>query len=531
MRLFQHLQIASVLLILLQGISCIPIINKRQLITRVHTASTTNTITTTYSTTTKVVIAPTVYFIIDGDSTSTSTEIPDNVDPTALPTTTIMLEKKHVQDLSFSLDNAATPTTPLVTSAATTTNQLASTTSNVIANTISSTSTEHHHDNAASAGQNVQIVVSTSVNDGKAAITTQDGLVNNAMVDNKAKLTSTSTSTAQQKQQTEHQQITSTSTTSTVASPQQTESNEQNNSDSGSNNQGNTDSGSNNQNNSNSDSNSQSSSSSSDGSKLTSTPHALAYSPYNGDGSCRSASDIAADLQNIKNKGVSQLRIYGTDCNSFETVLPTCVQLGLKVNQGLWIGDAGVDSLDDGLSLLIQYGQNNGWDIFEYITIGNEAINSGYCSVTDLINKISSVKSQLNNAGYSGRITTSEPPVTFENHPELCTSSEIDFAGINPHSYFDVNSSAETSGTFVKGQLEIVQNICGNVVITETGYPSQGSQNGGNIPTKANQLVALQAILNEVGSEVTILTYTDDFWKNPGPYGIEQYFGIGDLLN
>ena len=208
------------------------------------------------------------------------------------------------------------------------------------------------------------------------------------------------------------------------------------------------------------------------------------------------------------------------------------MKLGIKINQGLYITSSGVDSIDDSVTTLIEYGQANGWDVFDFITVGNEAIHNGWCSVSDLISKISSVKSQLSEAGYSGQITTSEPPVSFENNPDLCKKSEIDFVGINPHAYFDASASAGTAGTFVKGQVELIQGVCGtsNVFVTETGYPSSGIQNGGNIPSTANQITAVQNILNEMDLDVTILSTYNDYWKSPGDYGIEQSFGVIDYF-
>lgn len=495
-----------------------PLFNKRQVVTRVHTASTTNTVTDVYSTTTKIIIAPTVYYIVDGDSTSTSTAIPANVDPTAAPTTTIVLNRKDIANIP----NVAGTSTLTSTSPS----PAAQTTSSTTESPQNNQDNNNSNDNAAqqtTQGETITKTTSTlrpTSKAGKAFLTALDSNIfesseanahNHENADANSVQVIVSTTVKQDQPQT-----TTTSTTQAApasASKQTTQTAANNNND-------NNNSGS-----------SSSSSSSNSGSLLSSVPYALAYSPYNSDGSCKGGDDVFNDLQNIKNKGISQVRIYGTDCNSFQTVQPACQQLGIKINQGLWISDAGVDSLDDSLQLLIEYGQSNGWDIFEYITVGNEAINSGYCSVQDLINKINSVKSQLQSAGYSGQITTSEPPVTFENHPELCQQAQIDFVGINPHSYFDTNCDAAGSGEFVKGQLEIVQQSCGtnNVVITETGYPSQGATNGGNVPSKANQLIAVQGILDH-NDQVTILTWTNDFWKNPGPYGIEQYFGISDLL-
>ena len=269
---------------------------------------------------------------------------------------------------------------------------------------------------------------------------------------------------------------------------------------------------------------------------LTKVPHAIVYSPYDNSGSCKDYSTVSSDLQLIYSKNINELRVYGNDCNYLSTVLKAAKEIGFKVNQGFWISDAGVDSIDTAVDDLISYVTSGsggfGWELFSYLTIGNEAVNSGYCSASDLISKISDVKGKLQNAGYTGKVTTSEPPVSFEKNPSLCTSSGIDFVGINPHSYFDVNSSADEAGSFVSGQIQIVQGACGNmdIVVTETGYPNQGDTNGKNVPSPENQLAAVQSILDNVSVDVTILTTFEDLWKLPGPYNIEQHFGIIQIL-
>ncbi|CCD24684.1 putative glucan endo-1,3-beta-D-glucosidase NDAI_0D03700 [Naumovozyma dairenensis CBS 421] len=510
--MFSQIYLSTAFLLLLSFTNALPIFHRKQIVTRIHTASTTNTVTDVYSTTTELIIAPMVEFIISGDVTLTTTLIPEGANPTAEPTTTITKILKKYITLASQTNTLPTMTTTPLKAAAT-----------------PSASSNHQH-NSNNAQVSAQVTIS-NVNE----VTTAD--VQSTEIKNQITITSqlennqqnnlqpTSTTQSQQPQTTTTQQTTSTTSTNAeeqVQQPTTTTSTTQENQQpvTTTTTQGDIQTTANSASNGNS------------GSALTSVPRALAYSPYNADGTCKSGDAVYSDLQAMKEKGVSKIRVYGTDCNSFETIQPACNQLGIKINQGLWISSEGVDSIDSAVQMLITYGQTNGWDVFDFITVGNEAIISGYCSVSELIAKISSVKVQLMAAGYTGQITTSEPPVTFENNPELCTTSEIDFVGINPHSYFDVNSNAESAGSFVKGQLELIQTTCGtsNVVITETGYPSQGIQNGGNIPSVENQIIAVQKILDEMNQDVTILTYINDYWKAAGPYGIEQSFGISDIL-
>lgn len=260
-------------------------------------------------------------------------------------------------------------------------------------------------------------------------------------------------------------------------------------------------------------------------------PSTIVYSPYADDTSCKTYATIQLDLELIYSKGIRKLRTYSTDCAHLTAVLPIAAKLGMTVNQGFWISSAGVDSIDDSVSDLISWASQNGWSVFDFFTVGNEAVIAGYCSASELISKIASVKSQLQAAGWSGSVTTAEPPATFIAHPELCTKSEIDIVGINSHSYFNTNLYANQAGEYVASQKAQIEELCSkNALVVETGYPSQGDTNGNNVPSAANQAAAVLSILNYLGNDVTILTTYNDMWKQPGPYGIEQYFGTIDLF-
>lgn len=261
-------------------------------------------------------------------------------------------------------------------------------------------------------------------------------------------------------------------------------------------------------------------------------PSAIVYSPYADDGSCKAPSEIQTDLNLISSKNIKNIRVYGADCHTLDAVLPMASDLGIKVNQGFWISPAGVDSIDDAVDDFLAYGEKNGFGVIDFITVGNEAINEKYCTVSELTSKIALVKAKLKSAGYTGKITTSEPPISFINNPQLCTKSGIDFVGINPHSYFNTNLYASDAGDYVTSQQAATAEACGNmdVLITETGYPSKGNVNGNNVPSPENQEIAIKSIIEKTGGQVTILTTYNDFWKHPGPYGIEQYFGVITLL-
>ncbi|KAK9376875.1 glycoside hydrolase superfamily [Lipomyces chichibuensis] len=262
-------------------------------------------------------------------------------------------------------------------------------------------------------------------------------------------------------------------------------------------------------------------------------PYALSYSPYTNSGNCKTAEEVAEDLAIIAAKGISTIRIYGTDCNSISTVESAAAMYALKVIQGLWIDSSGIDSIDSGVSELISWGSmDTNWDMIAMITVGNEAVQDGYITVSELLAKISSVRTQLRDAGYTGPITTAETPNVFISNPELCTSDLLDLVAINAQPYFDEHSTAETAGEFDLGQIEVTKAACNNkdVFITETGYPSSGLTNYNNIPSVENQKIAVKNILEATNGNVTMFTMYNDLWKALGPYEVEQSFGIIQIL-
>lgn len=264
-------------------------------------------------------------------------------------------------------------------------------------------------------------------------------------------------------------------------------------------------------------------------------PQTITYSPYNDDKSCKDSDAVYSDLSKIAALGIKAVRIYGTDCNSISTVEPACVKLNLKIDQGFWIGPQGADSIDDGVQELISWVQqsnNNDWSLFTTFTIGNEAVYAGYVDGSTLLSKIKSVKSTLQSAGWSGTVTTAEPPGSYYSYPELCTDTDgIDYVGLNAHPYFDATSSADSAGSFVLSQIEAVKGVCNNrdVSITETGYPSAGNTNGNQVPSEANQATAIGLIMEAVPDAVMFTVY-DDKWKDAGSYNVEQHFGILHLF-
>lgn len=102
----------------------------------------------------------------------------------------------------------------------------------------------------------------------------------------------------------------------------------------------------------------------------------MTYSPFNNDQSCKSASDVLSDIKLMATKNVQSVRVYATECNTLYTVVPALKLCGMKLIQGFYMTNAGVNSIDSQISdftyWLSQDSSNAA--LVEMLIVGNEAV-------------------------------------------------------------------------------------------------------------------------------------------------------------
>lgn len=256
---------------------------------------------------------------------------------------------------------------------------------------------------------------------------------------------------------------------------------------------------------------------------------AITYSPYSDDGQCKAGSDVDRDIKDIASKGFKSIRLYSSDCNGLETVGGACSKYGLKIVIGVFIKAGGPSTADSQVKDIITW---NRWDLVEMFVVGNEAIFQGFCTAEELAAYIIKVTGQIRGAGYEGPVTTTEPLNIYQendNYKPLCSC--MDVVGINIHPYFNPEVTPENAGTFLSGQLKIVEDLCGKTgYVLEAGWPSSGQANGKAVPSIENQAIAIKSIETAEPGRVVIFTYRNDLWKQPGAFGVEQNFGCAQLF-
>lgn len=256
--------------------------------------------------------------------------------------------------------------------------------------------------------------------------------------------------------------------------------------------------------------------------------HGITYSPYQGTGHCKSASEVNADFAVFgPNYGV--VRLYGVDCDQVASAYVAAKKYGNK----LFLGIFDIDSVDSAIAT-IAAGINNDWSIVDTISVGNELVNSGAMSPDAIIAVVTQARKALRDSGYQGPVVTVDTFVAVINHPEIC--NESDYCAISVHPFFDPNISPDQAGLFISTQIERVRAQLSDpskrVVVAETGWPWKGNPNGQAVPSMNNQAIAISSIMSsfsENPADFILFTAFNDLWKksDADTFFAEQYWGVG----
>lgn len=247
-------------------------------------------------------------------------------------------------------------------------------------------------------------------------------------------------------------------------------------------------------------------------------PWGTTYTPYNPEtGDCMTQEDVEKDIAALAAKDIKIVRTYSTDCSTLEFVGDACEKHGIQMMVGVFIdGSAGCSASSPKIAEQISALKNWGkWDMVQLVTVGNEAIINGYCTAAEIASLVETCKSEF--SGYTGLYTTAET-VNIWQEPEtqsaLC--GVVDILGTNAHAFFNYQTTADKAGEFVKGQLDIVSNLCEGKegIVLETGWPSRGTSLGLAVAGVAEQRTALDSIIKECGDKAVLFSLYDDKWKS-----------------
>ena len=238
---------------------------------------------------------------------------------------------------------------------------------------------------------------------------------------------------------------------------------------------------------------------------------------------CRSTGQMNSELGFLRSQGFGMARSYDIGCDVGGFV-SAAGNNGMKVIIGINL----INNVANDINTLIGKVSGN-WNPVHTINVGNEIVNNGLGSATDVAAAVNQARGILRGAGYTGNVVAVD---TFNQHvsfPAICAAS--DYCAANAHAFFDPQTSAPSAGQFVKNAHDQVANVANGkkVVITESGWAKQGATEGASVPGVSQQQQAISSLKQAFSGnqdELYLFQAYDATYKAPGSRGVETSFGI-----
>jgi len=256
---------------------------------------------------------------------------------------------------------------------------------------------------------------------------------------------------------------------------------------------------------------------------LKSKIHGICFSLYEGD---QQPGDIVSDDQIIRRLKI--LKPYTTSIRTFSSlgehsrIVEIAKDMGFKTLVGAWLSDD-FESNDKEIEGLIQLA-NKG--LVDVAAVGNEVIYRKELSEEQLISYINDVKENIKNipVGYV------DAYYEFRDRPNITNACDVILANCYP---FWEGCAAEYSLLYMKDMFnEALKASNGKkVIITETGWPSQGSDLWGAHPSYRNYLkyfINAQLWSKEKEIEMFYFSSFDESWKVDAEGDVGAYWGLWD---
>ncbi|KAI9483021.1 MAG: glycoside hydrolase superfamily [Benjaminiella poitrasii] len=242
----------------------------------------------------------------------------------------------------------------------------------------------------------------------------------------------------------------------------------------------------------------------------------VTYTARNPDGSCQTTTEIMNAVKQMKSDGISSIRTYSQECNLLPNILKA-IQTnggGMTVLAAVWIDGTSNDDVEI-TRLKTNLKSSSDTSSIRGILVGNEVLFKNQMSSSQLIQKIKTVKA------ISGGIPvgSAETDATYSN--DLMAAS--DFIGVNIHPFFAEVSVNDAYNNLVSRFNAFKSKAGGKkVYITETGWPSEGSNDGSAQPSLANTKTFATTI-SKSSLPYYYFEWEDSAWKASGT---ESHFGL-----
>jgi exo-beta-1,3-glucanase (GH17 family) len=257
--------------------------------------------------------------------------------------------------------------------------------------------------------------------------------------------------------------------------------------------------------------------------------HCISYAPFRDHQTSLSSAtqvsreQIAEDLAQLA-KISGCVRTYATDLG-LDQIPELAAKVGLKVIQGIFLDrdrQKNLTQLSTGIRLAREYPGT-----ITALVVGNEVLLRKEMAASDLVATIRSVKAQV------------AVPVTYADVWELWLRNRelydaVDFVTIHILPYWE---DFPVRASFAAAHVDTIRKRMAEtfpgkeVVVGETGWPSEGRMRDAALPSRTNQALVVSDILDLARREnfrVTLFEAYDEAWKRQLEGTVGGYWGLFD---
>lgn len=216
--------------------------------------------------------------------------------------------------------------------------------------------------------------------------------------------------------------------------------------------------------------------------------------------------------------------IRSFSCTEGNELVPKVArELGMKTMVGAWLGDDREKNQKE-VAGLIKLAREGYVDI---AAVGNEVLYRNDLPAHELLAIIKEVKAAVPNV----QVGYVDAYYEFTLHPEIVDACDVILANCYP--YWE-GCSIEHSLVYMKQMFQqaVEAGKGKKVIITETGWPSQGEGEQGAIPSEENAMkyfINAQNWSRDKGIEIFYFSSFDESWKVGAEGDVGAYWGLWDM--
>lgn len=257
----------------------------------------------------------------------------------------------------------------------------------------------------------------------------------------------------------------------------------------------------------------------------------VSYAPFSKDQSPFSFADGMVVSEELVRNDLALLSKY-TDCIrtystlGLEMIPKIARENNLKIYMGAWVSSDKVLTQKE-LNLLIKLASEN-QDIVKAVIVGNEVLLRGDATEKQLATYIKQVKEALPNT----QVTYADVWEFWVKHPSIREFTDFVTVHILPYWEDDPTDIKRSIGHLadVRGEVEAILKDK-NILIGETGWPSEGRMREGAVASKINQAIFVREFVKlaqKEGWNYNIIEAFDQPWKRVSEGVVGGFWGLFD---